>query len=154
MRRLALISALLFVPDLSAQGSVKFNRDIRPLLSDNCFNCHGPDSSRRKAGLRLDTEEGIFGKRDDGPIVLKGDPGKSPLFAPVSSPDPQEVMPPPKSNKKLTTAQKEMLRRWIEEGCAVRKSLGVCEANAASNAHREKRGLDQEPRGRIRSRQA
>jgi len=116
MRRLALISALLFVPDASAQGSVKFNRDIRPLLSDNCFNCHGPDSSRRKAGLRLDTEEGIFGKRDDGPIVVKGAPGKSPLFARISSHDPQEVMPPPKSNKKLTAAQKETLRRWIEEG--------------------------------------
>ncbi len=116
MRGLALAIVLLAVPAAQGQGPVKFNRDVRPILSDNCFSCHGPDSSRRKASLRLDTEDGLFGPRDNDPVVSKKDPAKSPLVTRILADDPHEMMPPPKSNKKLTAVQKETLRRWVQEG--------------------------------------
>src|SRR5262245_4270294 len=101
----------------SARASVHFNRDIQPILSENCFKCHGPDASARKAKLRLDTKAGALGTRGaDGPAVLPGDSGKSPLYQRIVSSDPEEVMPPPKSNLKLTSAQIDLLKRWIDEG--------------------------------------
>ena len=94
----------------------RFNRGIRPLLSDNCFYCHGPDSTHRKEGLRLDREEGLFGPRDNGPAFVKGKPQESQACKRIVSEDPDELMPPPTSNKKLTAAQKETIRRWVEQG--------------------------------------
>lgn len=116
MRSLSLVTLFALVAVAPAQGPVKFNRDIRPILSDNCFSCHGPDSARRKAALRLDTDDGLFGARDEGPAVVKGNPAKSPLLTRIISNDPHDMMPPPKSNKKLTAVQKETMRRWIQEG--------------------------------------
>ena len=95
---------------------VRFNRDIRPILSDNCFACHGPDSAQRKADLRLDTAEGLFGKEGADGTVVRGKPEESELFQRIISDRPSEMMPPPKSHKKLTKEQKEILRRWIEQG--------------------------------------
>lgn len=91
---------------------VRFNRDIRQLLSDNCFACHGPDAAARKGKLRLDV-------RDEAVTAKAFVPGKaeeSALVERILSSDPDTVMPPPDSNKKLTPAQKELLRRWIAEG--------------------------------------
>src|SRR5262249_23583145 len=119
MKRLTILSALLLTPAAFAQpsqGPVQFNRDIRPLLSDNCFLCHGPDSARRNAGLRLDTEEGLFGKRDDSPVVVKNQPDKSPLYARITTHETKDLMPPAKSNRKLTQGQKDLVKRWIQEG--------------------------------------
>ena len=116
MRSAAFAIFFASVSVVHGQEPVKFNRDIRPILSDNCFSCHGPDSSRRKAGLRLDTEEGLFGPRDNDPVVVKKDPTKSSLISRLFADDPHEVMPPPKSNKKLTGVQKETVRRWVQEG--------------------------------------
>jgi hypothetical protein len=96
--------------------AVKFNRDVRPILADACFQCHGPDPGGRKAKLRFDREEGFFGARDGGPTVLKGKPEDSPLYKRIVSKDPEEVMPPPKSHKVLKPAQKDLLRRWIAQG--------------------------------------
>ncbi|MBI5760127.1 MAG: DUF1549 domain-containing protein [Planctomycetales bacterium] len=95
-------------------GDVNFSRDVLPILSDNCFQCHGPDQNARKADLRLDTKDGVF--RADSPVVVPGKSGESELIARITSTDPDEVMPPPKSNRKLTPAQIELLRKWIDSG--------------------------------------
>jgi len=94
-----------------------FNRDIRPLLSDRCFACHGFDAKAREADLRLDTAEGAFAKREDGsPAIVPGKPDASLLWQRITSKDPEEVMPPADSHLKLDDAEKELLRRWIESG--------------------------------------
>lgn len=91
---------------------VDFGRQIQPLLSENCFFCHGPDAKNRKADLRLDTFEGAT----SGMAVRPGDGQASELVARILSTDPEEQMPPPSSNRKLTEAQKQLLKRWIDEG--------------------------------------
>jgi hypothetical protein len=95
-------------------GDVNFSRDVLPILSDNCFQCHGPDQNARKADLRLDTKDGVF--RADSPVVVPGKSGDSELILRITSTDPDEVMPPPKSNRKITPAQIELLRKWIDSG--------------------------------------
>src|SRR4051812_34355007 len=116
MRTSSIVLLVLAAASVRADEPVRFNRDVRPILSENCFLCHGPDSARRKASLRLDTEEGLFGPRDESPAVVKGEPEKSPLLKRVLTSDAHELMPPPKSNRKLTAAQKDLLKRWIAEG--------------------------------------
>jgi len=110
---LLLCAAVPSYAQTKATDSIRFNRDIRQVLSDNCFACHGPDSANRKASLRLDTEEGLF--KGDYPVVIKGKPGESELLARISAKD-KGLMPPVKSHKKLTEAQKDAFRRWIEQG--------------------------------------
>ncbi|MBI1842199.1 MAG: DUF1549 domain-containing protein, partial [Verrucomicrobia bacterium] len=98
-------------------GPVAFNRDIRPILSDNCALCHGPDPGTRKAGLRLDTKEGLYSptaKR--GPAIVPGRLDESALWSRITTRDPDEVMPPPKSHKVLKPEEREIIRRWIQEG--------------------------------------
>ena len=98
-------------------GTLHFDRDIRPLLSDHCFACHGPDSGKRKAGLRLDTREGLFGTGKSGATaVVPGQPDASELLKRITTADKSELMPPPKTSKPLTTAQITLLRRWVEQG--------------------------------------
>ena len=110
---LALVEVCLAVPS----GKVEFNRDVRPILAEACFHCHGPDPGTRKAGLRLDTEAGFF-KADAGekPPVVKGNPDASELYLRLVSPDTDEVMPPPEAHKDLKPAQIATVRKWIEEG--------------------------------------
>ena len=97
----------------------KFIRDISPILSANCFPCHGPDANARKAKLRLDTKEGLFEKTPKrGPAVVAGQPGQSELCKRIYSADPEEVMPPPKSHKTLKPEQKELLKQWIASGAS------------------------------------
>jgi hypothetical protein len=94
-----------------------FNRDIRPILSDNCFACHGPDDKERKAKLRFDRPDDAIKPAKSGDYaIVPGNPAKSKLIERILSTDPEEVMPPPKTGKKLTAEQKERFRRWIEEG--------------------------------------
>ncbi len=93
-------------------GKVEFNRDVRPILSDNCFYCHGPDQNHRKAKLRLDVREGALEKK----AFVPGNAQASELLKRLAATDPDEVMPPPDSNKKLTADQKETLKRWIQQG--------------------------------------
>ena len=100
----------------ASAGAVEFNKDIRPLLSDNCFQCHGPDSASRKAGLRLDREEDIKADRDGIRVVVPGKPDESELIKRITTTDPDEIMPPPKLHKQITTAQVNLLRQWINEG--------------------------------------
>jgi hypothetical protein len=96
-----------------ADERVDFARDVLPILSDNCFKCHGPDEKARKADLRLDTKEGTLAR--GGPVV-PGKSAESELYKRVASADPADLMPPPRSNKKLRPEQVATLKRWIDQG--------------------------------------
>ncbi|MFO1044403.1 MAG: DUF1553 domain-containing protein [Planctomycetaceae bacterium] len=101
----------------NAQDRVEFNRDIRPILSDNCFACHGPDEKTREADLRLDLAEASQKRLPSGTTaVVVGKPGESELIRRIVSADANSVMPPPDSGKHLTSAQITILKRWIEQG--------------------------------------
>jgi hypothetical protein len=95
---------------------IRFNRDIRPVLSENCFKCHGFDEKERKAGLRLDTKDGLTHKHKDIIPVVAGDLSKSEVYRRITAADEDDLMPPVKSGKKLTPRQKELIKRWIEQG--------------------------------------
>jgi len=101
----------------AADRPLEFNRDIRPLLAENCFACHGPDARKRQAGLRLDVETEAAQQLESGArAIAPGQPEHSELLARVVSTDPGEVMPPPETGKKLTPEQVALLRRWIADG--------------------------------------
>jgi hypothetical protein len=93
---------------------VSFNRDILPILANNCFTCHGPDEPARKGELRLDTKDGAL--RTQEPVIQPGKSGESELLKRLLSTDPEQVMPPPKSLKKPTAEEIELIRRWIDDG--------------------------------------
>ncbi len=102
---------------LHAAEPLRYNRDIRPILSDNCFACHGPDKAKRDSGLRLDIrEEAILPAESGDTAIVPGKPGQSQLVARIFSEDRDEKMPPPKAHKTLQPQQKETLKRWIAEG--------------------------------------
>ncbi len=108
-----LVSASISSP---AAAEVSFNNDIRPLFSNTCFFCHGPDEEERKAGLRLDTFEGATADNDGVIGIVPGDPDASEIFYRIISDDEDEVMPPPKHGEPFTPEQVALVRRWIEEG--------------------------------------
>jgi len=97
-------------------GPVDYDREVRPILAENCYACHGPDGNVRKAGLRLDRKEDVFRDRPGGQAVVPGHVEQSELIARIVDADPEVKMPPPKSGKSLTPAQVETLRRWVAEG--------------------------------------
>jgi hypothetical protein len=100
-----------------AQEKLSFNRDIRPILSKNCFACHGRDAKHRKGKLRLDTLEGSRAKAESKAVaIVPGDLKKSELVFRISTKDPEDIMPPPKSHKKLTAVEIATLRKWVEQG--------------------------------------
>lgn len=106
----------------AAPARVDFNYHIKPLLSDRCFACHGPDEKGRKGKLRLDTADGAFKALDGGVFVIKpGDAAHSEVMRRVTSSDPDEVMPPPKSNLTLSADEIALLKRWIEQGAEWKK---------------------------------
>jgi Protein of unknown function (DUF1553)/Protein of unknown function (DUF1549)/Concanavalin A-like lectin/glucanases superfamily/Planctomycete cytochrome C len=99
-------------------AAVEFNRDIRPLLSDRCYPCHGPDAAKRKAGLRLDQEGSAKADRDGRRAIVPGDRESSELVRRITARDDEERMPPPRSGKTLTPAEIERLSRWVASGAA------------------------------------
>ncbi len=113
---LALALAAMASPLVARSAEVDFNREIRPILAANCFACHGPDAAERKADLRLDTPEGAFAALGDHRPIVAGKPDESELIRRISNADPDEVMPPAASGKKLTAEQIELVRRWVAEG--------------------------------------
>lgn len=118
--RIALI--LLTVPAVATAEKLSYNRDVRPILSDKCFSCHGFDAKHREADLRLDTAEGAAAKTEGGGVPIKpGTPAESEAWQRILSTDPDEMMPPPKSHKTLANAERDIIRRWIEEGAAYEK---------------------------------
>jgi hypothetical protein len=112
-------SSLEILPEV-----VDFNFHIKPILSDRCFKCHGPDEATREGGLGLHTEAHAFaalGKGQDHFALVPGDPEQSTLIQRIYTNDPQEIMPPPESNLTLTDHEKALLRRWVEQGAAWKK---------------------------------
>jgi len=99
-----------------ADEPVEFNRDIRPLLSARCFNCHGPDAEQREAELRLDTRDGATADRDGSFAIVPGKPEQSSLFARIASRDDDERMPPADVGEPLTAQEQDLFRRWIAQG--------------------------------------
>ena len=95
---------------------VDFNRQIRPILSETCYQCHGPDQNKRKAELRLDLREGLFRSADGTTIVVPGKPDESELLSRITSDDPELRMPPPKHGARLKPEQIELIKRWVAEG--------------------------------------
>ncbi|HEX7860554.1 MAG TPA: DUF1553 domain-containing protein [Verrucomicrobiae bacterium] len=120
MNRIAFSISLLIsvlVAASSGAAEISYNRDIRPILTENCFACHGADSAARKADLRLDSFEGATAVKKDGkPAIVAGKPEESEAFLRVITKDEEEVMPPVKSKKTLTSQQKDLLKQWITEG--------------------------------------
>ena len=105
----------------AAPAPLEFNRDIRPILSENCFRCHGQDAAHREAKLRLDEFESATRDRHGFAAIVPGKPEESELLARLTATDPEEVMPPPDANKHVTPAQVALLRRWIAEGAPYQK---------------------------------
>src|SRR5438105_5711406 len=127
MRRAACIALVMIAATSRGQGgasakrqataAIDFAREIRPILSENCFTCHGPDESQRKAKLRLDTRDGALGKlRRGGHAVVPGIPGESALLHRILATDAEERMPPATTNKRLSPQQIDLIKRWIDEG--------------------------------------
>lgn len=109
---------------LAFRDSVDYNIHIRPILSDRCFKCHGPDAAQRKANLRLDTPEGAYAALKDDPngrAILPGDPDHSEVFLRIATSDTSEIMPPVKSNLKLTEEEIAYIRKWIAQGAVYKK---------------------------------
>src|SRR5436189_1976410 len=114
MTKRAILSAVLLV--FAGHAQVRFNRDIRPIMAETCFRCHGPDKSSRMAGMRLDIRDEALKPTATGvtPIV-PGDPEKSAIVQRVFATN-ARIMPPAFAHKELTQAQKETIRRWVAEG--------------------------------------
>ena len=121
VRAILITTAWLLASPGPAAGApadaVRFNRDIRPILSDNCFACHGPDEDDRGGDLRLDVRAEAIADRGGMTPIVPGKPEESEILRRILSHDADEVMPPPRAKKpKLTAAQVDLLRRWIRDG--------------------------------------
>ena len=117
VRSLAYIAVVHFLAANTGARTVSFNKDIRPILSENCYACHGPDAESREADLRLDIEAHAFqshGKYD--PAIVRGNPYESPLYQRITTSDEDDKMPPPDSHKILKESEIELVAKWIEEG--------------------------------------
>jgi hypothetical protein len=112
-------AALLCNALLAAE--IQFNRDVRPILSDKCFHCHGPDNVAREADLRLDTMESAYADRDGGRAIVPGKPELSELISRITHEDPDQRMPPEDSGRNLTANEIETLKRWVEQGAKWQK---------------------------------
>ena len=111
-------TGLILVRPAYAEEKLQFNRDVRPILSNACFHCHGPDEKERKSGLRFDLESEAFHPAKSGdPAIIKGNAKDSELVYRIFLPDgDDDHMPPIDSGKSLTKEQKETLRQWIDQG--------------------------------------
>ena len=113
---------LASVGTAAKESAPDYNRDVRPILSDHCYTCHGPDEAKRKAGLRLDLEADAFRKLKSGQHALvKGDPKGGTLVERILTKDPDDIMPPPEHGKPLSPKQVEILQRWVASGAAWRE---------------------------------
>jgi hypothetical protein len=112
----SLVASGMNLPAIAVETRLTFNRDIRPILSENCFACHGFDEKSRQAELRLDLPEAAYADRDGSPPISPTNLDKSSVWQRIISVDPDEQMPPPTSHLELSVAEKETIRKWIEQG--------------------------------------
>ncbi|MDH3585268.1 MAG: PSD1 and planctomycete cytochrome C domain-containing protein, partial [Phycisphaerae bacterium] len=117
------ITILLFLavagsPPAAIARDIDFDRDIRPILADTCYACHGPDGNKRKAKLRLDQKNDVFADRDGLHVVVPGKLADSEIWRRITSADPDERMPPKKATRQLNQRQIQLIRRWVEQGAA------------------------------------
>ena len=113
IRRIALSIVLTAGATASAANpAIEYNRDIRPILAEACFKCHGPDSASRQADLRLDQRDAAMGMT----AIVPGKPGESELIRRIFSTDAMEAMPPKEQQRQLTVSEKELLKSWIASG--------------------------------------
>src|ERR1041385_406431 len=114
----AVVALAVFSGQLSSVrgGTIDFDRDIQPVFSDHCYQCHGPDENARKAKLRLDIKEGAFRLRNGKTVIVPGKSRESELVRRITSTDPDEQMPQPEANKRLTPHQIDCLKQWIDAG--------------------------------------
>lgn len=111
------VACIVLCASIAASAApVDYDRQILPILSDNCYKCHGPDEGARKAHLRLDTKQGAFSIKDGKPILVPGKSGQSELIRRITSNDPDQHMPPAASHRRLTEAQIELIRNWVDQG--------------------------------------
>jgi len=120
-RHLPLLIALSASLLRADEAPLSFNNDIRPILSDKCFACHGFDAKAREADLRLDTAEAAYSKNKTGTPIVPGKPDESLVWQRIISKKPDEVMPPSGYHLKLTSKEKQTIKRWIQEGAAYEK---------------------------------
>src|SRR3954468_18484086 len=107
---------LVYVGCAAGHAQVRFNRDIRPIMAETCFRCHGPDKNARMAGMRLDIRDEALKPTARGTVpIVPGDPDKSGIVQRIFA-DGARVMPPASAHKELTAAQKETIRKWVGEG--------------------------------------
>jgi len=128
---LCIVAAVLLIRNTSASPTaqripdvVDFNFHIRPILSDRCFKCHGPDGNHRKADLRLDTEAGLYQALKDNPdahVIVNGKSRESEMYRRLISDDTAQVMPPPYSNLTVTEFEKKLIKKWIDQGAKYQK---------------------------------
>lgn len=145
---------------LAVDGKLEFNRDVRPILSDKCFGCHGPDSGHRKAGLRLDVRDAAMQAAKSGEIPLKpGDAAGSHLLERITSSDKDAVMPPPEAKmERLTKTEVATLRRWITEGAEYQPLWSFIPPKAAfpdsiaSGSRSDENGIDRLVSARLKTR--
>ncbi len=112
----AALPLLPFAGAVESPPPVDFGREILPILSDNCFYCHGQDENRRKGDRRLDTLEAALAEKDGVRAIVPGDVQKSDVITRIFSSDHEEMMPPPKAKRQLSAAQKDLVRQWVAEG--------------------------------------
>ena len=127
--RITVVISLSCLCAASMAAEISYNRDVRPILSENCFLCHGPDEPNNKAGLRLDRPEDAFRamKGATTGAIVPGDAAASEVWKRITSADPDEVMPPPGSHLKLSAGEIDILRRWIDAGAGYEKHWAFTE---------------------------
>ncbi len=134
-RRLLLLAPFLhaLAVTCAAEDSARleYNRDVRPILSDKCFKCHGPDSKARKAELRLDLRDAALTEHDGGRPIVPGQADKSEVVRRIETDDADDVMPPKKSNLHLAKSEIAALRRWIAEGAEYQPHWSLVAPKAA-----------------------
>ena len=122
MKNFTLLILLLSFATVIAKEQVSFNYQVKPILSDKCFFCHGPDQKNREAKLRLDTKEGAYKALKKGMFPVKpGDLKHSTVWERINTDDEDDVMPPLDSNLKLTAKEKDIIKKWIEQGADYQK---------------------------------
>ena len=126
----------------NAPTKLSFNQSIAPILSENCYPCHGPDPGARKAKLRLDRAEFAYAPHDkSGPAIVPGQTSKSPLLQKIESKNPKDRMPPPEAHKTLTSQQIASLREWIRQGAVYEEHWSFIVPKSATDSRSNKKRL-------------